>query len=514
MLVCKTITEELRHLHASGNTTYELDVDNVENQARGSISKTVAWRRIPCPPSSVRTLQANVALDVGTRFWGCGGPMPILSQLYQILNSFIHNGPLLVRGNPLSKSIHLDILIVQVCAKEPDVEEERANERNPRSYDLAKLNKYGKRYHRILAGYISQLVQRGLLYGAVDKIVCRSAEGEFDDDDEVTEWQVSFKEIRDMSEWEQYDFGWGVPGSKSSGRRGQSLAKTSSSQSTMPLRSPGFFLSLPAELRLQIYDAVASLPLDCQVVRSIRNQQPEQRPSPSSLPISWLNLMLVCKTITDELQHHVHASGNTTYELELDNLHERYSMTNEVTWRQIPCPPSSVRTLKANLVLRLGTAFGADGGHLPILSDLYQVLNCFIHNGPLLARATPLVKHIHLSTLIVQIRVNEPNPEERRAAGFKPYEKSTVDASNKWLRRILEGYISMVVRRGLLFGAVDKILCRWADGQVVGDDKVTEWEVSFKEIGDMTVWNKNNFGWGVPGSSSLVEQPSQSDASI
>ncbi|KAJ6487946.1 hypothetical protein C8R45DRAFT_261995 [Mycena sanguinolenta] len=511
MLVCKTITEELRLLHASKsrNTTYELDV---ENHARGSISKTVTWRRIPCSPSSVRTLQANMVLDVGTRFRGCGGPIPILSQLYQVLNCFIHNGPLLVRGTPLPRHIHLSTLIVQVCAKVPNPEERRASERK-RYKNEENLDEQGKRLRRMLAGYISRVVKRGLLFGTVDKIVCRRAQGEFDNDDEVTEWDVSLKEIGDMTEWEGYDFGWGVPGSPTLGRNGQSPANTST-HFPMPLRSPSIFLGLPAELRLQIYDAVASLPLDCQLARSIRSQQPEQRAAPSFLPISWLNLMLVCKTITEELRHHVHASGNTTYEIELDNLHEQYSMADKVTWRQIPCPPRSVRTLRANLVLRFGTGFGADGGPLPILSDLYQVLNCFIHNGPLLARATPLVKHIHLNTLTVQIRVSDPNHEERRAAGVRPYEKSTVDASNKWLRRVLEGYISMVVRRGLLFGAVDKILCRWADGQVVDDDKVTEWEVSFKEIGDMTVWNRYNFGWGVPGSSSLADQPSQSDTSI
>ncbi|KAJ7266998.1 hypothetical protein B0H12DRAFT_1099126 [Mycena haematopus] len=144
---------------------------------------------------------------------------------------------------------------------------------------------------------------------------------------------------------------------------------------------------------------------------------------------------------------------------------------------------------------------------MPILSALHQVLNCFIHNGPLLARASPLVEHIRLNTLIVQICVRDPEFEERRGTGRRSYEKAIVGAWKKRLRRELEGYISRVVSRGLFFGAVDKIVCWSTDDD---DGEVTEWSVCSKEIGDMTEWNRYNFGWGVAGSSSLSKQPSHS----
>jgi hypothetical protein len=114
MLVCKLIAKELHHhVHreASGNTTYELEVDNLTSSQGRVIANEVTWRQIPCPPSRVRTLHAELTLSLMTGLWGCGGPMPILSQLYQVLNSFIHRGPFLARKSPLGRHIRLDTLI-------------------------------------------------------------------------------------------------------------------------------------------------------------------------------------------------------------------------------------------------------------------------------------------------------------------------------------------------------------------------------------------------------------------
>ncbi|KAF8187035.1 hypothetical protein K438DRAFT_1973214 [Mycena galopus ATCC 62051] len=262
-----------------------------------------------------------------------------------------------------------------------------------------------------------------------------------------------------------------------------------SSQST-----PSFLLDLPAELRLQIYDAVLDLPLDCKVASWARKPSKQPAPAvPAHLSIPWLSLMLVCKEIASELEHHVHTSGNTTYELEVDNLQNRRSIADEVTWRRVPCPPSSVRTLQATLTFTSITKFWGDGGPMPILSALYQVLNCFIHNGPVLSRRSPLDKHTHLDALI--------HPDQQRGRAWRNYTQAMVLERKKRLRRDLGGYISAIVDRGVLFGAVDKIVCRSGDDD--GDDKVIEWDVCRKTIGDMTEWNAYNFAWGVSGSSSL-----------
>ncbi|KAF7351219.1 hypothetical protein MSAN_01553000 [Mycena sanguinolenta] len=133
-------------------------------------------------------------------------------------------------------------------------------------------------------------------------------------------------------------------------------------------QAPSLFLGLPTELRLRIYEAVFDSPLDCQVTRRIRNKPPAH--TVPALPVPWLRLMLVCKAITEELRH-LHTSRNTTYELEIDNLDKRHRIADEVTWRRIPCPPSSIRTLQANLTLHVGTTFWGDGGPMPLLSELY-----------------------------------------------------------------------------------------------------------------------------------------------
>ncbi|KAJ7816940.1 hypothetical protein B0H14DRAFT_2602316 [Mycena olivaceomarginata] len=249
-------------------------------------------------------------------------------------------------------------------------------------------------------------------------------------------------------------------------------------------------LCLPPELRLQIYDAVLVLPVDFDV----RNQPAQATPG-ALLPVPWLSLMLVCKTIAHELQHHVQTSTNTMYELKVD-----CSRRLATTWRQIPCPPSRARSLQVELCLGWNTRFWGDGGPMPILSALYQVLNCFIHNGPFLDRRSPLDKHIHLDALIVVLRVDEPDAEARRVQGREPYDQEMVDRWKKVLRRGLKQYISLVVGQGVLSGAVDRIVCQSADDD---DGDVTKWDVHRKTIGDMTEWNLYHFNWGVPGSSSL-----------
>ncbi|KAJ7816937.1 hypothetical protein B0H14DRAFT_2843706 [Mycena olivaceomarginata] len=257
------------------------------------------------------------------------------------------------------------------------------------------------------------------------------------------------------------------------------------------MSSQSCLLDLPPELRGQIYDAVIALPLDCQIARQThrREQQTDAATAADTdrLPIPWLDLMLVCKLIAKELHHHVHrdASGNTTYKLEVVNLTSSRGrgIAKKVTWRQIPCLPSWVRTLQAELVLISGTQFWGNGGPNAILSQLYQVLNSFIHRGPLLVRQSPLCSNIHLDTLILHLRVVKPDLEEQPPKGHWPLRNEPVEKSKKRLRKGLEGYISMIVNRGVLFGAVDRIVCRSADDD---DGDATKWDVHRKTIGDMT----------------------------
>ncbi|KAF8187028.1 hypothetical protein K438DRAFT_1765177 [Mycena galopus ATCC 62051] len=259
-----------------------------------------------------------------------------------------------------------------------------------------------------------------------------------------------------------------------------------------PQYLPSHFLSLPCELRLQIYDAV---PLNCQVSRPVRRKIKKtltKLEAEPPLPVPWLSLMLVCKTIADELRNYVHASLNTTYHLEVNNLKNWHWITM-ITWRRIPCPPSCARKLHVDLIFNTATRFGASGGSEPILGDLLCILNHFIHNGPVLDRKHPLRKHIRLNTLIFQIRVTKgyPRPGE--------YPCSDEETAKKRLRGDFEQYISRLVEQGILFGAIDKVVCRSADG----DGEETTWVVSRR-----SQWTQYDFAWGVSGSSSLrAKQP-------
>jgi hypothetical protein len=164
------------------------------------------------------------------------------------------------------------------------------------------------------------------------------------------------------------------------------------------------FLDLPSELRYQIYDAVLVLSVDFAFDVAKWKQPAQVTPSAldcDCLPVPWRSLMLVCQTIANELQYHVQTSGNstdTTYKLEVGSPNGRRGLA--ATWQQIPCPPSRARTLQVELCLGWNTRFWFNGGPMPILSALYQVLNCFIHNGPFLDRRSPLDKHIRLDALI------------------------------------------------------------------------------------------------------------------
>ncbi|KAJ7816934.1 hypothetical protein B0H14DRAFT_1390934 [Mycena olivaceomarginata] len=160
-----------------------------------------------------------------TKLWGSGGPMPILSQLYQVLNSFIHRGPFLARESPLGRHIRLDALILQLRVAEPDPEE-------PSEYmrydDVWPVEELEKDLHVNLEVYISRVVDRGLLFGAVDQIVFRFA-------GETTKWEVSRQKIGDMREWNAYHFDWGVPGSSSLEASGEfPQPKPEPSQSNAP----------------------------------------------------------------------------------------------------------------------------------------------------------------------------------------------------------------------------------------------------------------------------------------
>ncbi|KAJ6487993.1 hypothetical protein C8R45DRAFT_262814 [Mycena sanguinolenta] len=166
------------------------------------------------------------------------------------------------------------------------------------------------------------------------------------------------------------------------------------SHAVKPRRSaPILFLDLPCEVRLEIYDAVANLPVDC-VIPTLRCEDPVTR-----LPIPWFSLMLVCRTITNEMRHYVR--GRSTYSFLIITT-GFYTTMDWLALERIPCPPSAVHTLQANLMLHcFTTCWRADDDEpTPLMNELCQMVNTFIRKGPLVTRERALSRPIHLDTLI------------------------------------------------------------------------------------------------------------------
>ncbi|KAJ6487992.1 hypothetical protein C8R45DRAFT_995124 [Mycena sanguinolenta] len=110
MLVCKNIANEMQH-YVLGRSTYTFST--ISSSFDNTLAHCVFWQGIPCPPSSVRILEATLMLSCWTRCWWAGDdePTPLISDLCRLVNSFTHKGPLVTRERPLGERIHLNTLI-------------------------------------------------------------------------------------------------------------------------------------------------------------------------------------------------------------------------------------------------------------------------------------------------------------------------------------------------------------------------------------------------------------------
>ncbi|KAI1328744.1 hypothetical protein F5Y16DRAFT_368576 [Xylariaceae sp. FL0255] len=205
LLTCKTINIDLTAwmnsptiLHDPAYREYVLDIDGL---ARGTLS-CATWRRIPCSPAQVKNITVNTRFSddrtkrsgslYRCKFWGNGGPMPVVRQLYQTLNLLLHNGPLLNRKSPLKQHLKLEALTVNVSAPMHHTD------------DPERRILWSTAY-----GGVTMLVQRiettGLLYDYIDKLCILQG-------DEHQERQIQEVEnARAPAHWDRYGFEWGCP---------------------------------------------------------------------------------------------------------------------------------------------------------------------------------------------------------------------------------------------------------------------------------------------------------------
>lgn len=280
------------------------------------------------------------------------------------------------------------------------------------------------------------------------------------------------------------------------------------------------FLGLPSELRLKIYDHVLDFDRDkpealvpfpdpekddwrfkynsFHLLSDGFETEIQRRYIGQSLPrISWLSLQSTCRTVYHELRSHVlgpekgqaHDSAHT-YALSILGGKGRLQGLH---FTSMPCPPQDCRILRARISLRgsgIMPRFWGDGGPMPIVRELYQTLNRFLHCGPRLDAAKSLPHPLKLEKLVVTTYVEEGEdnglPEEYRAR----WNERTFDEVYRLLRQL--------ENTGLLQELIEQICVYADDGEgkaprVIGEIAVRDLQ---KEGKVPDLWNRYGFQWG------------------
>lgn len=282
-------------------------------------------------------------------------------------------------------------------------------------------------------------------------------------------------------------------------------------------------LGIPPELRLQIYSYVLGFDTgrlaiydpafdsgyewrfryegfwgskDGYGTRIIRHQ-------PDLPRISWLCLQSTCKLISTELKSHMQSTA--IYENE---EHHNYEMTITgrrgnlagVVWNSLPCPPEQCRVLTANITLRGEITLWGDGGPMPIIRELYQTLNRFLHCGPMLDAKTPLRRSVKLEGVVVVINLR------RDSYVFIGEDADPETAESLWqhrdgqLLRRLHSHVGDLVATGLLDGFIKRIVL--VNGR--SREELGQVQVARKEGPGAvpSLWDRYGFEWGVERSDS------------
>ncbi|KAH8666494.1 hypothetical protein BX600DRAFT_511424 [Xylariales sp. PMI_506] len=195
LLTCKAMAADVRsymdsqsRINGKESRTYTLDI-----LTPGSALRQVTWRKIPCEPSRVEHVVANIEFEKPhAKTWGCGGPMPIVRELYQTLNRLLHYGPAFHRKVPLETPLKLKSLVLNISKKCIEKEVSRESMHN-NPFDHVRL-------------LVERLNETGLLSGFIDRIIMLS-----DFDEIEMEYDINVVEEAVVpSFWDGYGFEWGT----------------------------------------------------------------------------------------------------------------------------------------------------------------------------------------------------------------------------------------------------------------------------------------------------------------
>lgn len=300
-------------------------------------------------------------------------------------------------------------------------------------------------------------------------------------------------------------------------------------------------LGMPPELRLKIYDEVLGFdrgqltihdpahPLDHEWRFTYKDLWSHERGfgtrisrHDTSLPyISWLSLLSTCSVVRGELKGHMstvaaaaafqassatdeaehEAAVNTAWTYELC-IAASYRKLTDAVFISLPCSPTDCRALTAHITLPRGLSFWGDGGPMPILRELYQTLNRFLHCGPVLDAPRPLsTGPLRLEELRIIVKAEAKSQDElvdgeesvfEEMAALRPRDTSVSD---------IGGFARSVEQTGLLDGLVRRIVVLAADdGEVAESDAREEvvMQVHEREIHAVPdYWKRYGFEWRV-----------------
>ncbi|KAF2480990.1 hypothetical protein BDY17DRAFT_354821 [Neohortaea acidophila] len=260
------------------------------------------------------------------------------------------------------------------------------------------------------------------------------------------------------------------------------------------------FLQLPAELREKIYLlTLLHLDVKCTVLDDIQHSCTTRGTHATLVAnptarlahhIPWMNLALTCKTIRADLKA-IHARSsflagveNRTYVLDLDIYNGDPSTTiRKAVWRRMPCSPDLVHTLVINVAAQTGNGPWSEGGPASLARAIYQLLNHFCHNGPLLHRETAIPNNIRIRDLIVNIDIGGLMKPPRAGCNVDPRFNYAL---------LLSGF-EQISRMGYLFGYVANI-------HVCGQGEYAQQLFMVDALGVQAVpgaWKNYGFSWGV-----------------
>ncbi|KAI1122349.1 hypothetical protein F5Y10DRAFT_271194 [Nemania abortiva] len=218
-------------------------------------------------------------------------------------------------------------------------------------------------------------------------------------------------------------------------------------------------IKFPREILWQIYDYLIQFEIDHRVIEEVTNDHLEQAgwgnltgsPPARPIPIPWVNLRSTCRFFKLELAAYMARDSflrdtkNRTYTLEAlaseqflkpsveDYVHIHYGqyegVLKHLTWRQIPCFPHEIDTLRINITIDvpqyrfrrvsdMEDMMVACRYAFPISRQLYCAVNSFLNNGPLFVRSSQLYPKIRPRRVELNYVLDPKSPDPNRQVGF------------------------------------------------------------------------------------------------